>query len=527
MKLLEIKNLSLYFKDTMTRALDRVSFDISENEIVGLVGESGSGKTMTGLSIMRILPKEAEISEGSIRFIGEDVLSLTEREMEGLRGERIGMVFQEPFTSLNPVLTAGCQITETLSVHLGLSKEEARSHALKLLEKVQIKDPERVFYSYPHQLSGGQRQRVMIAIAVSLKPKLLIADEPTTALDVTVQSEILKLLKDLKEEFEMSVLFITHDFAIINEMADRVIVMNEGRIVESGTKRNVLESPEHEYTKRLIAAVPKIKRELLLGGNGKEKDVLIDVKGLTKSFPVERGFLKKEISRIYAVKNVSIRIEKGKTLGLVGESGCGKSTLGRLLLGLEKPDSGEVNILNLPLLKMDNKRLSKMMQIVFQDPYSSLDPRMRIGDIILEGPVLLGMGRDGKAELLKDVLEKVHLHFNDRLKYPHQFSGGQRQRIAIARALAVNPEFIVLDEPVSSLDVLIQEDILSLLKELKDRLGLTYLFISHDLRVVEAISDNICVMYSGEIVEYGSKEDIYNNPKNPYTKKLVESIPQF
>ncbi len=523
---MEVKNLKVYFRDgkSLVKAVDGVSFDINENEIVGLVGESGSGKTITGYAIMGILPREAKVEEGSIEFEGRNILGLSNKEMLDIRGKKIAVVFQEPFTSLNPVLRVGYQIEE-------MTKNKKDS--LRLLEKVRIKNPKRVFYAYPHQLSGGQRQRVMIAMAIALNPKLLIADEPTTALDVTIQSEILKLLRDLKKDFpaitgsrqkreNLSILFITHDFGIMNEMADRILVMKEGRIVESGSKEDILSTPKREYTKRLIEAVPK----MVHGPQtiAKRSKVFIEARDLSKSFPIERGVFKREIARVKAVKNISIKIEKGKTLGLVGESGCGKSTLGRLFLGLEKPDSGKI-LIQEESYKLYPQSVRKMLQIVFQDPYSSLDPRMPMGAIVLEGPGLLGIGKKEKELLLKDILYRVRLSYSDRFKYPHQFSGGQRQRIAIARALAVKPKFIVLDEPVSSLDVLIQQDILNLLKDLKTEMKLTYLFISHDLRVVELMSDDVCVMQNGEIVEIAPKDEIYTKPKHPYTKRLLESIP--
>jgi len=529
MNLLEIRNLKISFgiNKKKTMALENVGFDIQEDEILGLVGESGSGKTVTGLSIMRILSKEAEIEGGSIKFAGEDLITLPETDMQKIRGSQIGMVFQEPFTSLNPVLRIGYQIEETLFIHKDMSKEEVHKKAMSLLRKVSIENPGRIFNAYPHQLSGGERQRAMIAMAIALHPKLLICDEPTTALDVTVQSGVLKLLRKLKEDLHISVLFITHDFAIVNEMADRVVVMKEGRVVETGTKTDILKNPKHPYTKELIEAVPKIGEEVISGMPSSKGDIFLETKSLNKSFAIEEGFLRREVSKVHAVKDLNITMEKGKTLGLVGESGCGKSTVAKLLLGLEEPDSGEILINGKTFSQVPDRRVREMMQIVFQDPYGSLDPRMRVEEIVLEGANLLRMRRPNRQSLLKDVLGRVRLSYEDRLKYPHQFSGGQRQRIAIARALLVNPEFLVLDEPVSSLDVLIQRDILTLLEELKKDMKLTYLFISHDLRVVESISDVISVMHKGEIVESGPKNEIYRRPKHPYTKHLLRSMPAF
>lgn len=521
MALLEVRDLKVTFGRgaAITEALNGVSFDIFENEIVGLVGESGSGKTIAGYSIMGLLPEEARIEGGSVKFKGMEIIGLPDKKMQNIRGKKIAMVFQEPFTSLNPVLNIGCQVREALLAHKNISKDTAEEETIKLLEKVKIKNSGRIILDYPHQLSGGERQRVMIAMAIAAGPDLLICDEPTTALDVTIQKEILDLILELKKEMRLSVLFITHDFSIIDKMADRVIVMRNGRIVEAGRKTHILSAPANFYTKRLLEAVPKIGKSTEYRAQSTE--LFIETKNLCKSFPVERGFLRKEVSRVYAVQDVSLKIDKGKTMGLVGESGSGKSTLGRMLLGLEKPDSGKVFIKGEKEIPF---KARKALQIVFQDPFGSLDPRMKMADIVLEGFYLAGGGKKEAGPLLKNLLEKTQLSFNDRLKYPHQFSGGERQRIAIARALAVSPQFLVLDEPVSSLDVLIQKDILDLLKALKDQFNLTYLFISHDLRVVASMSDEVSVMRDGRIVESGLKDDVYLNPKHPYTKRLLESV---
>jgi len=521
MRLLEIRDLTVRFGNL--KVVDGVSFDIGRNEIVGLIGESGSGKTLTGYSILGITPREASVS-GSIKFVGKEILGLSDKEMLNIRGREISIIFQEPFTSLNPVLTIGYQIGEMIRIHEKVSSKDARKKVLELLDKVKIKNPNKILNDYPHRISGGERQRAMIAMAVALRPKLLIADEPTTALDVTIQSEILKLLMDLRKEMNLSVLFISHDFGIINQMAERILVMKSGLIVERGEKQNVLAHPKNKYTKKLIEAVPRMETQPAKTPLSRSDVFLVETRNLNKTYAVEMGIFRKEVSRIYAVKNVSIRIERGKTLGLVGESGCGKSTLGRLMLGLERPDSGDI-IINGQNETRYPPSIRKMLQIVFQDPFSSLDPKMRMGDIVSEGARILGVGRSEHGLLLKEILDKTQLAYNDRNKYPHQFSGGERQRIAIARALAVNPEFIVLDEPVSSLDVLIQKGILDLLKRLKKEMGLTYLFISHDLRVVESMSDELCVMQNGEIVERGPTERIYRHPEHPYTKKLLASIP--
>ena len=526
--LLEVKGLKTYFRNNgrLTEAVDGIDFEVAHDEVVSLVGESGSGKSVTALSILRLLPGGGWTEAGEILFEGKDLLKLNESGMLNIRGKNISMIFQEPFTSLNPVVRVGEQIREVLLIHKHLSRKTAFNETLQLLKKVQIKDPERIYSSYPHQLSGGQRQRVMIAMAIALKPKLLIADEPTTALDVTIQSEILKLLLDLKRDFKMSILFITHDFAVVNEVADRVIVMKDGGIVESQDKTSIMKAPKNAYTKKLLDAIPRISTEEKLIPS--EKTPFIRIENLSKRFSVERGVFRKKIGDIKAVDNANFVLKKGRTLGLVGESASGKTTLGRLLLGLIEKDSGKILIEGKTLdehLKTTPKEIRKMMQIVFQDPYGSLDPHMRMKDIVLEGPDILGFRRKEKETLLKEILEKVNLDYKDGLKYPHQFSGGQRQRIAIARALVVKPQFLVLDEPVSSLDVLIQKDILDLLKSLQKDLGLTYLFISHDLRVVEAMSDEVTVMYQGQIVETASCHAIYTNPQHPYTKKLLSSIP--
>ncbi|MBL7156984.1 MAG: ABC transporter ATP-binding protein [Candidatus Omnitrophica bacterium] len=506
-----VKNLKVQFRhdSEIIKAVDGIDFEIHENEIVGLVGESGSGKTVTALSVMNLLLGKDCVISGDIR------------------SPRIAMVFQEPLTSLNPVLQIGEQIEEAVLIHKKVSKKEAKARTLVLLEKVKIPDRERIYNSYPHLLSGGERQRAMIAMAIALGPELLIADEPTTALDVTIQAEILDLILNLKKDLNMSVLFITHDFGIINKVADRVLVMKDGNIIERGTKKEILSLPKENYTKKLLEAVPKITAEAVPRKREKEKSI-INVKGLNKSFFVEKGIFKKESARIEAVRNVNLEIKEGKTLGVVGESGSGKTTLGKLLIGLLKPDSGSIAYKESFPGRQFTGGLKKVsmhdIQIVFQDPYSSLDPHMKMREIVLEGPVIRGMKKDEKEEILRDVLFKVHLNYKDRFKYPHQFSGGERQRIAIARALAVKPGILILDEPVSSLDVIIQSEILDLLKELQKELSLTYVFISHDLRVVEHVSDEVAVMVKGEIVERAYKDEIYRSPKHPYTKRLLSSI---
>jgi len=516
--LLKIKNLKIQFTHDgkVMKAVDGIDFEIKENEVVGLVGESGSGKTVTALSIMKLLPTKDCTTSGEIIFEGKDLAISNEKEIRSVRGSKITMVFQEPFTSLNPVMRAGEQIREAIFAHRKISKKEAEEKSISLLEKVKISDPHRIYDSYPHLLSGGERQRVMIAMAIAMRPKLLIADEPTTALDVTIQSEILELLLGLKKDLNMSVLFITHDFGIINKVADRVLVLNGGKIIERGEKKDILSAPKEDYTKKLLLAVPKItfapgKKEM-----PGEKSAITAEK-LNKTFIIENGIFKKDENRVCAVRDVNLEIKKGRTLGVVGESGSGKTTLGKLLIGLLKPDSGSIRYSR-------KTAFASGIQIVFQDPYSSLDPRMRMQDIVLEGLTISGVNKEKKESVLRDVLFKVHLNYKNRMKYPHQFSGGQRQRIAIARALAVNPEILILDEPVSSLDVIIQKEILNLLRELQKEFCLTYVFISHDLRVVEYMADNVAVMQKGEIVELASRDEIYRSPKHPYTKRLLSSV---
>jgi len=513
--LLEVKNLKIKFThdNDETEAVHGISFSIKENEILGIVGESGSGKTVTALSVMKLLPESNSSVTGDVIFRNKNILTLSGKEMLKVRGSEIAMVFQEPFTSLNPVLRVGEQVEEAILAHRKISKKDAKTETLALLEKVRINNKDRIYSSYPHLLSGGERQRVMIAMAIALKPKLLIADEPTTALDVTIQAEILDLILGLKRELGMSVLFITHDFGIIKKIAEKVLVMKEGNVVETGTKEEVLSLPKEEYTKKLIEAVPKISLKKDISKNSQDKDAIV-ISGLSKIFSVGKRIFSKKSEKVNAVSNVNLKIKEGRTLGLVGESGSGKTTLGKLILGLLDADRG----------KIENKISKNFTQIVFQDPYSSLDPRIKMRDVVLEGPTILGISKNEKEKILRDVLFKVHLSYKDRLKYPHQFSGGERQRIAIARSLAVKPRILILDEPVSSLDVIIQSEILQLLKVLQRELSLTYVFISHDLRVVEYMADEVAVMRDGKIVEFAKSQEIYSSPKEEYTKRLLQSV---
>jgi len=525
--LLSVKNLNVRFEHDgeSVSAVDGIDFTVGGNEIVGLVGESGSGKTVTALSIMKLLPEKNCCAGGGIIFGGKNILTLSEREALGVRGAGIAMVFQEPFTSLNPVLTVGEQIDEAILTHKRLSRKSAGDQTLRLLEEVKIKSPGRIYDSYPHLLSGGERQRAIIAMAIALRPKLLIADEPTTALDVVIQKEILELILELKRELNMAVLFITHDFGVINKVADRVLVMKEGKIIERARKAEIFSAPKNEYTKKLLEArmesmqtKPPYQPRRFANGHLQTYAVgkvvgkaVVSVRDLNKSFSVEKGVFGRKKRRIRACSGVNLEIKEGRTLGLVGESGSGKTTLGKLLVGLLQADSGCVSA-RCP------------MQIVFQDPHSSLDPRMRMQDIVLEGLTIRKTSRDKKESILRDILFKVHMSYKSILKYPHQFSGGQKQRIAIARALAVSPRILILDEPVSSLDVITQREVLDLLKELQQELSLTYLFISHDLRAVAYMADEVAVMENGKIVELASREAIYTHPEHPYTKKLLASL---
>jgi len=561
--LLEIKNLSVDFvNDKMSStALHDISFSINRGEIVAVVGESGSGKSVTALSILRLLPsKITRFTSGEIVYsnqgsTGTDILKLSEAAMRELRGNDIAMIFQEPMTSLNPVFTCGDQVREAIQLHRKISKNQAEQITLQLFEKVKLPEPAILMNRYPHQLSGGQKQRVMIAMAMSCEPSLLIADEPTTALDVTVQKNILELIRELQKEKNMGVMFITHDFGVVAEIADRVIVMYKGNIVEQGFKKDILDNPQHPYTKALLACRPSMhpKKQRLpvvsdfMGGSVtqvvekkltapveteliKEKEVLLEVKNLRVWFPSQKTFLGKVKTYTKAVDDVSFELLKGETLGLVGESGCGKTTLGRCLLRLVNAGSGQILYNGTDLLSISPESLRqkrKDMQIVFQDPYSSLNPRLSVGRAILEPLQVNGILKNNQQRKDKviDLLEKVNLdssHFN---RYPHEFSGGQRQRIGIARALALNPGFIVFDESVSALDVSVQAQVLNLLNDLKREFGFTAIFISHDLSVVRYISDRIMVMNKGKIEEIGDSEKVYAHPQSPYTQKLLAAIP--
>jgi peptide/nickel transport system ATP-binding protein len=565
--LLEIKNLSLDFnaESGLVTALKNISFSVARGEVVALVGESGSGKSVTSLSILQLLAAPpAKYTAGKILFSenGNGPINLLKRnqhEMQDIRGNKIAMIFQEPMTSLNPVLTCGDQVMEAILQHKKISKNEAKQETINWFEKVKLPNPQVVFNRYPHQLSGGQKQRVMIAIAMCCEPSLLICDEPTTALDVTVQKTILQLIKELQQQSSMGVIFITHDLGVVAEIADRAVVMYKGEIVEQNTVKEIFVNPQHPYTKALLACRPvnhergkrlPVVSDFLMTTDDRPQTITdaIKVKGpfvdsrpspvilltaehLSVHFPTKKTLFGNPISFTKAVDDVSFEVYKGETVGLVGESGCGKTTLGRTLLRLIEPTAGKIiyNGIDLTAKKRDELRsLRKEVQIIFQDPYSSLNPRLTIGSAIAEPMKVHGIitSEKQRKDKVTELLEKVNLkaeHFN---RYPHEFSGGQRQRIVIARALALNPSFIVCDESVSALDVSVQAQVLNLLNDLKKELGFTVIFISHDLSVVRYISDRIMVMNKGKIEESGLADAVYYNPQSDYTKRLIASIPK-
>lgn len=560
--MLQIEDLQIVFKseDTVIKAVDHISLNLGKGGSLGLVGESGSGKSVTALSVMNLLPAAAKITSGKIFFQGRELLKSGNKVMRSLRGGNISMIFQEPMTSLNPVMRCGEQVAESIRLHQKTDHKRAAKQVMALFEKVRLPRPESIYRAYPHQISGGQKQRVMIAMAIANNPDLLIADEPTTALDVTVQKEIIQLLKDLKEEYGMSLLFISHDLAVVSEVAEQVVVMHKGCIVESGDIHRVYRHPHHPYTQGLLSCRPPLTGRLkklpvideFMNGELKndgyqtpetEKErkeklkviyanpPLLTVQDIKKEFPLKKSLFGKTKKTIKALDGISLKVFPGETLGVVGESGSGKTTLGMAILRLVEPDEGRIffdekELLQLSPAKMKQER--QQLGIVFQDPYSSLNPRMSIGRAIMEPMKVYHLYRNNRERTQKtiELLEKTGLkaeHFN---RYPHEFSGGQRQRIVIARALAPQPRFIICDEAVSALDVSVQALVLNLLNQLKQEFGFTYIFISHDLSIVRFMSDRIVVMKDGKIVETGDADEIYFNPKTEYTKQLIESIPK-
>ncbi|MDA7756852.1 ABC transporter ATP-binding protein [Opitutales bacterium] len=576
MDFLEIRNLKTYFhlRSGTVRAVDDISFSIKKGEIVGVVGESGSGKSVTCHTMLGLLPQPpASVEGGSIYFKEDDLINLPKAAIRAIRGKKISMIFQDPMSCLNPYMNILEQVSEPLLIHHGVSKEQAEKDAIEMMKKVGIRDAEKRAESFPHEFSGGMRQRVMIAMALITKPDLLLADEPTTALDVTVQAKILKILKSLREEINVSVLFITHDLGVVAEIADRIVVMYRGKIVEEGTAFDIFNKPKHPYVKGLLACRPtldcqyrtlptvddfvesiekpngevevkerpdveKILRNLkdhedsIRDLPSSQKEPLVEVENLKVHFNASGGFFRNQQNQVKAVDGIELTINKGQTLGLVGESGCGKTTAGRAILHLVRPTTGRVNYDGQELgmlTQAELLRYRKKMQIIFQDPYASLNPRLTIEQTLIEPLVVhqIGNNRGDRKERVVTLLEEVGLCSEHLLRYPHEFSGGQRQRICVARALAVEPEFIVCDECVSAMDVSVQAQVLNLLRELQDKRQLTYLFISHDLSVVKFISDEVAVMNAGKIIEFGSAKELYANPKQKYTQELIDSIPSY
>ena len=554
--LLEIQDFSLSFDNKLV--IDKINFELKKGEILGIVGESGSGKSLTSLAIMGLLPKNAQ-TRGKILFRLDDrIIDLAQESNESIRGNEIGMIFQEPMTSLNPSMRCGQQVIENILQHKKQDLKLAKSKVLSLFEKVKLPDVERIYKAYPHELSGGQKQRVMIAMALASEPKLLIADEPTTALDVTVQRSILELLKELQQDSDMSIIFISHDLGVITEICDRVVVMYRGKIVEQGLVQQIFNHPEQSYTQGLIACRPRLDGRLkklpiisdFTSGveidnsleteeerkNRFEKiyssEPILKIKNLFKYFETSGGFFSQHKQQIKAVKDVSFELYEGETLGLVGESGSGKTTLSRTLLLLEKPTEGNILYQGKDLTELSKSQIRsirKDIQIIFQDPYSSLNPRQSIMQIITEPMLIHNIGKNAKhrKQIAGELLEKVGLSKESLNKYPHEFSGGQRQRIGIARALALQPKIIICDESVSALDVSVQAQVLNLLNQLKEEFNLTYIFISHDLSVVKYMSDRLIVLRYGEIQEYGDADEIYKKPKTQYTTDLIAAIPKL
>ena len=577
--LLEVKNLVTEFKSDgeLMKAVNDVSFTLHKGETIGIVGESGSGKSVTSLSIMQLIPNPpGRVSGGDIIYHSKskgvvNLRNIPAEEMRSFRGNEIAMIFQEPMTSLNPVYTCGNQVMEVILLHQKISKKEAKKKTLKLFEQVQLPDPERIFSVYPHQISGGQKQRVMIAMAMSCNPRVLIADEPTTALDVTVQKTILDLMLQLQREHEMGIMFITHDLGVIAELADKVMVMYKGKVVEQGPVLEIFSNPKHPYTKSLLACRPPLDKRLMRlpvssdfmktddAGNMIEipttvseainsviitkehrdnehkelysRSKILEIQNIKTYFPKNKTFFGKTIDYVKAVDDVTLDVYEGETLGLVGESGCGKTTLGRTILRLNEPTEGKIFFQHNELLRLkpnDMRQLRKDMQIIFQDPYSSLNPRITVGEALMEPMQVHNIlsNNNQRKDKVYELLKKVGLEEKQFGRYPHEFSGGQRQRVCIARALSLNPKFIICDESVSALDVSVQAQVLNLLNDLKREFKFTYIFISHDLSVVKFMSDRMCVMNKGKIEEMGDADQIYLNPQSDYTKNLISSIPK-
>ncbi len=556
--LLKVRQLGISFlrEKSFIPVIHGIDFQLNSNEILGVVGESGSGKSVSSLAIMGLLPKRiSSINSGSIVFNGKEITNLSDKEFQKIRGNEIAMIFQEPMSSLNPSLKCGFQVAEILERHTELSNKEIKAEVLSLFEKVKLPNPEELFNKYPHQISGGQKQRVMIAMAIACKPKILIADEPTTALDVTVQKEIIQLLKDLQQETKMSILFISHDLSLVSEIANRVLVMYKGEIVEQGFAKAIFEKPQHKYTKALIASRPsldfRLKRlptiqdflnnsvsnEIVSSEERKEnqeklyaQQPILEVKNVEKEYLSTVGLFGKKLS-FKAVDDVSFKIYEGETVGLVGESGCGKSTLGNAILQLDKATAGQIFYKGNDITKLSKdeiRKLRKEIQLIFQDPYSSLNPRIPVGKAIMEPMKVHGLYKNDSERKAKtiEILERVGLGEAFFNRYPHEFSGGQRQRIGIARTIALQPKLIVCDESVSALDISVQAQVLNLLNELKENFGFTYIFISHDLAVVKYMSDQVLVMNKGKMEEIADADELYSNPKSAYTKKLIDAIPK-
>jgi len=553
--MLKVSNLSIKFPSDQGQVavVKKISFELKKNEILGIVGESGSGKSVTSLAILRLLPKNS-IIEGEVWLNDTNLSSLSEKLIQKIRGRRIGMIFQEPMSSLNPTLRCGDQVAEILKLHTSQKKQEIYQEVITLFEKVKLPRPESIFKAYPHQISGGQKQRVMIAMAIACKPDVLIADEPTTALDVTVQKEIIYLLKELQKENQMSILFISHDLSLVSEIADKLLVLHKGIVEEQGEAEHIFKYPQQEYTKALINSKPRLHRRFKrlptvddfmnetlnddlysdterneFHSNIYNKEPLLEVIDLKKHYIENTWFHTKNI--VKAVNGVSFKIYEGETLGLVGESGCGKTTLGRTILHLEKATSGSVFYKGKEITHLTPKELKalrKEIQIIFQDPFSSLNPRIAIGDAIMEPMVVHGIlsSKKERKEYVIELLERVGLNSQHYTRYPHEFSGGQRQRIGIARAIALRPKLIICDESVSALDVSVQAQVLNLLNDLKKEYQFSYIFISHDLSVVKYMSDQLIVMNRGRVEEIGDADEIYKDPKSEYTQNLIESIPK-